>query len=73
MREDEACRFLKTEELFFVLQDEVVSRNIGIAVALGIDGFTFLVNGEITLMNLLRSESAQIFIIFLVIDMIAFG
>ena len=73
MREDEACRFIETQQTLLVAKNEVVVRcffrHVRTALSFGFDHLPFLVNREITAMNLLRREPTEICIVRFVTQM----
>ena len=68
MREDESRRFIKTEQLFLVFENQVVCRNIvrdvGATLKGAVDGMALLVDGKISVMDLCCVKAVQIFLIF---------
>ena len=56
MREYKSRRFIKTEQLFLVFEDQVVCRNIvrdvGATLKGAVDGMALLVDGKISVMDL---------------------
>ena len=67
MGEDESCRLIETQQAFFVLQNQVVSRDVVrcilAAFHLTINRMAFLVDGEIAVVYLCSRETTQVSLI----------
>ena len=68
MREYKSRRFIKTEQLFLVFEDQVVCRNVvrdvGATFKGTVDSMPLLVDGKIPIMDLCCVKAVQIFLIF---------